>query len=268
MIRSLGRRSLLRLATAPRRSAVARSRDPQARGLGTARPRVGDRRLQRRRATSGRARARARRRRRPGRGTSLRPSSRATISCDLPLSAPPSPATASFTSLGLYCTTGMRSRPAIASASPLACPTDIAVRAFTWNSTRSTAIADRSQSRRQRVELGGERGEAVRERIGGGVRITPQAVAVKTRAVASTPRRSRSGTRRDRCRGRPAIEHGFDATCAMLARAWMPLGAIHDHRSRRRRTRFRAVRRGRQSAAAHRPSSPTGRSSSSSTRRR
>ena len=43
--------------------------------------------------------------------------------------------------VGAVFTTGMRSRPAIMSASPLAWPTDIAVRVFTWNSTRSTAIA-------------------------------------------------------------------------------------------------------------------------------
>ena len=62
----------------------------------------------------------------------LRPacSSRVTIVCTATLSAPPSPVTASFTSLGLYCTTGIPARAATTSASPLACPDAIAVRTF------------------------------------------------------------------------------------------------------------------------------------------
>ena len=65
-------------------------------------------------------------------------------------------------------------RPATASASPLACPTDIAVRVFTWNSTRSTATADRRELDDQRVELAAAawRGASGSSSLGG-VRITP-----------------------------------------------------------------------------------------------
>ena len=47
----------------------------------------------------------------------------------------------------------MPARAAAASASPLACPTDIAVRALTWNSTRSTATAHGRELGDERVEL-------------------------------------------------------------------------------------------------------------------
>ena len=87
-----------------------------------------------------------------------------TISCTWSLSAPPWPATASFTSFGLYCATGMPSRAAATSASPLAWPTEIAVRAFDWNSTRSTASARGRELGDQVIELAGERCEPFRER--------------------------------------------------------------------------------------------------------
>ncbi len=80
-------------------------------------------------------------------------SSRTTIACTAPFSAFPYPATASFTSFGLYCATGIPARAAVASASPLAWPTDIAVRTLTWNRTRSTATADGAELFDQCFEL-------------------------------------------------------------------------------------------------------------------
>ena len=117
--------------------------------------------------------------------------------CTSALPAPPSPATASFTSFGLYCTTGTPARPARASASPLACPTDIAVRVFTWNRTRSTAIAwgasssmSDSSSRCNAASRSGS-GSA------GGVRITPYATARKvppSRVIAPYPQHDTPGS--------------------------------------------------------------------------
>ena len=55
------------------------------------------------------------------------------------LHAPRVPATACFTSFGEYCATSHPALAASAIARPLAWPTDIAVRTFTWKNTRSTA---------------------------------------------------------------------------------------------------------------------------------
>ena len=59
--------------------------------------------------------------------------------CTCALSAPPHPATASFTWFGVYCTTSHPLDAASARASPLAWPTLIAVRTLTWKNTCSTA---------------------------------------------------------------------------------------------------------------------------------
>ena len=111
------RRSVVRSTTVPRTEPI--TSHPLARSARRAA-----------RATGGSTRARARRPRRAASGSRARLSSRVTIICTAALSARPSPVTASFTSLGLYCTTGTPARAAATSASPLACPTDIAVRAF------------------------------------------------------------------------------------------------------------------------------------------
>ena len=114
------------------------------------------------RARGGSTRARARRPRRAASGSRGGSAARATIICTAALSARPSPVTASFTSLGLYSATGIPDRAAATSASPLACPTDIAVRTFAWNSTRSTATADGRVSAISEPQLVVEREEPVR----------------------------------------------------------------------------------------------------------
>ena len=65
--------------------------------------------------------------------------------------AAPYPATASFTSFEVYSTTGQPCSAATSSATPLAWPTHIAVRAFVWKKTRSTTTTSgRSLDRRAR----------------------------------------------------------------------------------------------------------------------
>ncbi len=73
-----------------------------------------------------------------GEGFSGMSSRTCTIRCTWSLPALPHPVTACLTSLGLYWTTGMPASAAVARAKPLAWPTDIAVRALVWKSTRST----------------------------------------------------------------------------------------------------------------------------------
>jgi len=93
------------------------------------------------------------------------------------LSAPPQPVTASFTSFGVYCTTSHPAAAASARASPLAWPTLIAVRTFTWKNTCSTAT---TLGRRSAIRAASSaRNDASRwgnDWLGGVVR-TPRAVA-------------------------------------------------------------------------------------------
>ncbi len=137
-----------------------------------------------------------------GLGTSRSASNRVTIACTAALSARPSPVTASFTSFGLYCATGTPARAAATSARPLACPTDIAVRALAWNSTRSTASAD---GRTCATSDASSSARATR-RSGngslGGVRITPHDDRAQPAVARARPRRSRSARRRGRCPAR------------------------------------------------------------------
>src|SRR4029453_2300288 len=65
--------------------------------------------------------------------------------CSLP--APPKPATACLTWLGEYSTTSHPAATASAMASPAAWATGMAVRALTWNRTRSTATTAGPRSR-------------------------------------------------------------------------------------------------------------------------
>ena len=58
--------------------------------------------------------------------------------CTWSLVAEPKPVTASFTSFEVYSATSQPSSTAVSNATPLACPTDIAVRTFVWKKTRST----------------------------------------------------------------------------------------------------------------------------------
>ena len=58
--------------------------------------------------------------------------------CTWSFVAAPKPVTASFTSFEVYSATSQPSSTAVSNATPLACPTDIAVRAFVWKKTRST----------------------------------------------------------------------------------------------------------------------------------
>ena len=148
-----------RLRRALRPPSCARARVPRTEPITRADPICCE---QRARGRGGSTRARARRPRRAASGTSRKPSRRVTIACTPALSARPSPVTASFTSFGLYCATGTPARAAATSARPLACPTDIAVRALTWNSTRSTATRRRPQLLDERGELVGEDQRAVR----------------------------------------------------------------------------------------------------------
>ncbi len=67
------------------------------------------------------------------------PSSAWTMRSIWSLSAPPKPATACLTWLGEYSTTSQPAATASAMATPAAWATGMAVRALTWNSTRSTA---------------------------------------------------------------------------------------------------------------------------------
>src|SRR5271165_3490563 len=73
-----------------------------------------------------------------GFGTALRSRRRATICCTWSFVAAPKPVTASLTSFEVYSATSQPSSTAVKSATPLACPTDIAVRALVWKKTRST----------------------------------------------------------------------------------------------------------------------------------
>ena len=100
-----------------------------------------------------------------------------TIFCTCALSAPPHPATASFTWFGEYCATSHPAAAASTSASPLAWPTLMAVRTFTWKNTRSTATASgwysamsaRTSSRNINNRCGSSAST--------GVRMTPSATA-------------------------------------------------------------------------------------------
>ena len=74
--------------------------------------------------------------------------------CTWSLPAPPQPATACLTSLGLYWTTGMPASAAAARARPLAWPTDMAVRALIWKRIRSTTTTSgESRARSMRSSL-------------------------------------------------------------------------------------------------------------------
>ena len=164
-----------------------------------------------------------------GSGTSRRPSRRGDHRLHLaPCRRAPSPVTASFTSLGLYCTTGTPAAPGDASASPLACPTDIAVRAFTWNSTRSTATAAGAVLGDQRVEL------ALRARRAG-------RAAGRAAACGSRRRRRRANCRR--VAAHDAVAAARDAGVDARARR-APPGPD--------RTRVRSYERGRRSGCADR----------------
>src|SRR3954464_13115314 len=91
----------------------------------------------------------------------------------------------------------MPARPASARARPLAWPTDIAVRVFTWNSTRSTASAigryssmSASSSWSSVAKRGGSSSV-------GGVRITPYAIArwrAPSRHTTPYPQRETPGS--------------------------------------------------------------------------
>ena len=124
-------------------------------------------------ATSGTARARARRRRRADRGA--RPAAGAASPSSAPRTCPRRRRRRPRASPRWGCSgrPGCPARPASASASPLAWPTDIAVRVFTWNSTRSTASATGGNS----TISASSSCSRVARRVGssslGGVRITP-----------------------------------------------------------------------------------------------
>ena len=136
-----------------------------------------------------------------------------------------------------------------ASASPLACPTDIAVRTFTWNSTRSTATALGPELGDQRVELA-LRASASRSGSSslGGVRITPYATATSAPpargAPTPYPQRDRPGSmpehraRRDRTRVR---SYGWGGAAGVDPRAQL--------RARRRRRAERRARGARRTTA-------------------
>ena len=110
------------------------------------------------------------------------------IVCTASLSARPSPVTASFTSFGLYCVTGTPARAAATSASPLAWPTLIAVRALFWNSTRSTETADGAYSATSAVSSSASAASRSGSGRAGSVRITPHASArMRPRSRATTP---------------------------------------------------------------------------------
>ena len=178
----------------------------RARRAGVARPRGASRRR------GGRAPARAHRLRRAIR---VAPGARAT--------GPPSPAPrpsprrrsrrprASPRS-GCTARPGCRPAPRWPSASPLACPTDIAVRTLTWNSTRSTATAAGRQLLDQVLELALQPAEALGQRH---VRWrADHAERDRTAVVATTRDRAVATTRHARVdpEHRPSrIEHGFDA---------------------------------------------------------
>ena len=133
------------------------------------------------------------------------------IICTATLSARPSPVTASFTSLGLYCVTGTEARAAATSASPLAWPTLIAVRALFWNSTRSTETADGAYSATSAVSSSASSGEPIGQRHGrigadhtAGDRPHPAALACDHAVAAARE----AGVDAEHGPGR--IEHRFD----------------------------------------------------------
>ena len=97
--------------------------------------------------------------------------------CTWALSAPPQPATASFTWFGVYCTTSQPAAAASARARPLACPTLMAVRTLTWKKTCSTATTSGRTSAMR--EASSPRSSASRDGSGsdGAVRKTPRATA-------------------------------------------------------------------------------------------
>ena len=92
------------------------------------------------------------------------------------MSAAPSPATASFTSFGEYWATSAPAATASAMARPLAWPTAMAVRTFTWKKTRSIATTSARGSAHEDPQLGLQLGQPERQRVGGSVRRTPMAV--------------------------------------------------------------------------------------------
>ena len=176
---------------------LAASRCARARTPATSRSRLADRARAVRRGSDracapgrgDKTPARARRRHPQASGSRANDSRRVTIVCTASLSARPSPVTASFTSLGLYCTTGIPARAAATSARPLAWPTEIAVRALFWNRTRSTARADGRSCRHE--------ARPVRRRPRGAAR-----AADHSARSGSRRRRWRAGDRR-RARPRP-----------------------------------------------------------------
>ena len=73
---------------------------------------------------------------------------------------PPSPGS------GVYCTTSQPAAAASARASPLACPTLIAVRTLTWKNTCSTATTSGRNSAISAASSALQRGQPLRQRVG------------------------------------------------------------------------------------------------------
>ena len=109
-----------------------------------------------------------------------------TIRCTCSLSASPWPATASLTWFGEYSATSIPRDAASAMRTPEAWPTPMAVRTFTWNSTRSTATAtgenSSSSPRKSSRSSASRRGTS----MAASVRSTPSAAGRGDRS----PRRS------------------------------------------------------------------------------
>ena len=174
----------------------------------------------------GTAPAPRRRPRRPASGRAASPRRACTIFCTCSLSAPPQPATASFTWFGVYCTTSHPAAAASASASPLAWPTLIAVRTLTWKNTCSTATTAGAELGDQRRQLAPQLGQALRQRVG---RRGAHAHRATARATVA------GGGRFDRgvpAPGQPGVdpehderrtaghEHAFDASPGGCGRWW------------------------------------------------
>ena len=159
-----------------------------------------------------------------------------TIFCTCSLAAPPHPATASLTWLGLYWATSQPAAAASARASPLAWPTLIAVRTLTWKKTCSTATASGWNSAISAASSSAQGGQPLRQRVAGRRADDPERRPPWPRpGPGRRSRRSRTGSARDRSRapgsrwtrrtqvrrivapGRPAVDRR--ATVAACRRA-------------------------------------------------
>ena len=158
------------------------------------------------RGPGGRGRARRRRPRRPGGAARPGRAAVCTMRCTASLSAAPSPATASFTSLGEYWTTSAPAATASTMASPLAWP-DRHGGAHVHLEEHPLDGDDVGPGLAQQdPQLGLELGQPERAAASAG-RCGGRRCAVQRgpRAAGPRRRRSRSGTGPGRCRGRTPV---------------------------------------------------------------